>query len=126
MFPNPQDALPLPARPNLEQYRKLSKSLLKACKSQRANPNAIDDWAERWVNRLVKASGLKVRESMPVRVSHWVNGLADFIERHMLSPARAAGSASVRGRKGARASANAKPPTGHRGNLAGAQFVIAR
>jgi hypothetical protein len=56
MFPNPQDALPLPARPNLEQCKKLAKSLLKACKSHPTNPNAIDDWAERWVNRLVSQS----------------------------------------------------------------------
>jgi len=33
MFPNPQSALPLPARPNLERYRKLAKELVKAGKS---------------------------------------------------------------------------------------------
>ena len=98
MFPNPQDALPLPARPNLEQYKKLAKSLLKACKSQRTNPDAIDDWAERWVNRLVKSSGLKIQHSMPVRVSGWVSGVADFIERHMIASAKAGGSAPAQTR----------------------------
>jgi len=29
MFPNPQDVLPLPSRPNLEQYKKLAKELAK-------------------------------------------------------------------------------------------------
>src|SRR5215471_501739 len=128
MFPNPQDSLPLPVRPDLEQYRKLAKQLLKACKSQTNNPDSVDDWAERWVNRLVKASRLKVREFMPVRVSHWVTGLADFIERHMLSPARAGGSAPLKAttRNGVKAAGSAKPRTGNRCNLAGAQFVIAR
>ena len=27
MYPNPQDALPLPQRPDLEQYKKLAKEL---------------------------------------------------------------------------------------------------
>jgi len=34
MYPNPQEALPLAPRPNLEQYRKLAKDLVKACRSQ--------------------------------------------------------------------------------------------
>jgi ankyrin repeat protein len=79
---------------------------VKACKLQTANPDAIDDWAERWIDRVVKASGLKHRKSMPVRVNGWVAGLADFIERQMLSPTRTSGV--------------------NRCNLAGAQFVIAR
>ena len=30
MYPNPQEALPLTPRPNLEHYRKLAKDLVKA------------------------------------------------------------------------------------------------
>ena len=33
MFPNPQSALPLPARPSLEYYRKFAKELVKAFKA---------------------------------------------------------------------------------------------
>ena len=33
MYPNPQDALPLPPRPNAQQYRKRAKELVKAGKS---------------------------------------------------------------------------------------------
>ena len=29
MYPNPQDALPLPPRPSVEQYRKRAKDLVK-------------------------------------------------------------------------------------------------
>ena len=43
MFPNPHDALPLPPRPNLNQYKTLAKDLLKAARS--ADPNAIGTWA---------------------------------------------------------------------------------
>ena len=46
----PQDALPLTPRPNLEQYRKLAKDLIKACKS--GDATAIRMWAIRWIDRL--------------------------------------------------------------------------
>jgi hypothetical protein len=50
MYPNPQEALPFTARPNLEQYRKLAKDLVKACKSNESD--AIRVWAARWIGRL--------------------------------------------------------------------------
>jgi len=50
MYPNPQEALPLTPRPNLEHYRKLAKDLHKACGSGEAI--AIPAWAIRWINRL--------------------------------------------------------------------------
>jgi hypothetical protein len=50
MYPNPQDALPLPARPNVEQYKKLAKDLVKACKS--GDPAATRLWSIRWVRSL--------------------------------------------------------------------------
>src|SRR5213593_3313413 len=53
MFPNPQDALPLPSRPSLEQYRKLAKDLIKACKS---GTPAIAAWADRWMASLLAGS----------------------------------------------------------------------
>jgi hypothetical protein len=53
MFPNAQDALPLPRRPNLERYKKLAKDLVKACKSDDvagaqlmiARSHGFDTWA---------------------------------------------------------------------------------
>ena len=50
MYPNPQDALPLPARPNIEQYRKLAKDLVKACKT--SDPTAIRAWTANWIHTL--------------------------------------------------------------------------
>ncbi len=50
MFPNPQDALPLPVHPNLEQYKKRAKDLVKACRSRDAD--AIRAWAASWLDAL--------------------------------------------------------------------------
>jgi ankyrin repeat protein len=41
------DALPLPPRPNLEQYKKQAKELLKACKS--GEPEALLAWMTQWL-----------------------------------------------------------------------------
>src|SRR2546422_2165882 len=49
------DALPLPPRPNLEQYRKLAKDLQHACKS--GDLRAIPDWAARWAETLARLQG---------------------------------------------------------------------
>jgi ankyrin repeat protein len=50
MYPNPQDVLPLPPSPSLEQYKKRAKNLVKACKS--GESNAIRVWIERWLDAL--------------------------------------------------------------------------
>ena len=50
MYPNPQDALPLPSRPSVEQYKKLAKDLVKSCRS--GDPAAIGAWASRWIRAL--------------------------------------------------------------------------
>ena len=44
------DALPLPARPNLEQYKKLAKDLQRACRS--GDADSIAGWARRWLGQL--------------------------------------------------------------------------
>lgn len=54
MYPNPHDALPLPPRPSLNQYKKLAKDLLKAARS--ADPNAIGTWAATWRASLERLS----------------------------------------------------------------------
>jgi hypothetical protein len=51
MFPNPQDALPLPPRPNLEQYKKRAKDLLRAFQSP--DPDALRTWAANWIEKIL-------------------------------------------------------------------------
>jgi hypothetical protein len=51
VYPNPQDALPLPPRPNVEQYRKRARELAKLCRS---GNDTIQRWAARWVEKLLE------------------------------------------------------------------------
>ncbi|HKR32434.1 MAG TPA: ankyrin repeat domain-containing protein [Terriglobales bacterium] len=73
MFPNPQDALPLPQRPKLEQYRKLAKELVRAA---RVSEDAIRDWASHWIDALVRHSGIVITPGMPVRIERWSKQVA--------------------------------------------------
>jgi len=52
------DALPLPPRPNLEQYKKLAKDFQQACKS--SDTSAIRDWAVRWAETIARLQGLEI------------------------------------------------------------------
>jgi ankyrin repeat protein len=52
MYPNPQDVLPLPPRPSLEQYRKRAKDLVKAHKS--GDSGALRAWATQWIEALAR------------------------------------------------------------------------
>ena len=62
MYPNPQDVLPLPFRPDLDQYRTRAKELAKACRS---GDEAIAAWSGDWVAALLnlpaEASGASER-----------------------------------------------------------------
>jgi hypothetical protein len=50
MRPRGTGAIPFPARPNVEQYRKRAKALLKACES--GDPDAVREWARDWLRAL--------------------------------------------------------------------------
>src|SRR2546425_8464703 len=52
------DALPLSPRPNLEQYKKRAKDLVKACKSR--DQGAIRAWATAWIETLVRLHALTI------------------------------------------------------------------
>src|SRR5262247_2789188 len=60
------DALPLPPRPNLEQYKKLAKDFQHACKS--SDPGAIRDWAARWIERIARLQGLQLTRELRRRI----------------------------------------------------------
>ena len=81
MFPNPQDALPLPLRPNLERYKKLAKDLVKACKL--ADPDAIGDWTEAWVKTLIKRSGIKLGRRESRAIGRWTDQVEAFAQRRL-------------------------------------------
>lgn len=81
MFPNAQNALPLPVRPNLEHYKKLARGLLNACRSN--DPDAIGDWAEAWVRILVKRSGIKLGRREARDIAWWTKHVEAFAQRKL-------------------------------------------
>src|SRR5215471_9746674 len=82
MFPNSQEALPLPRKPNLDRYKKLAKDLVEACKSD--NSEAIGNWAENWIRMLVKQSGVTLTRQLPVAIQRWVDEVEEFATRRLL------------------------------------------
>ena len=81
MFPAPHDALPLPLRPSVEQYKKLAKELVRLCKA--GDPAALGVWAKRWVSTLVELNGLVIAPGMPVRVERWAAQVEEFARRKL-------------------------------------------
>lgn len=79
MFPNPQDVLPQPPNPNVEQYRKLAKDLVKACRA--GESDGIRRWAIAFVENLVHLSRLEISPNLPVDVSRWIDEVAGFAIR---------------------------------------------
>ena len=88
MFPNPQDALPLPLRPSVEQYRKLAKDLLKASRS--SEPNALAAFADRWITSLWRAAGTAQDPADKRHAERAANNVEAFARRHMASGANLA------------------------------------
>ncbi len=76
MFPNPQDALPVPARPNLEHYKKLAKDLAKAANA--VDESALHDWIKNWIESLVKLTNLTITPQLPVRMDRWIDEIEGF------------------------------------------------
>jgi len=86
MFPNPQAALPLPSRPNLEQYKKLAKELVKVCKT--GNSAALHEWVSEWIGHLVRLSRLEITPGLPVENRSWIEQVSEFATRKLLSEER--------------------------------------
>src|SRR5579859_7249735 len=76
MFPNPQDALPQPPNPNVEQYRKLAKDLAKACRAGTADN--IRNWASAFVQDLVQRNALEITPNLTARASRWNDQVTEF------------------------------------------------
>jgi ankyrin repeat protein len=83
MFPNPQDALPLPPRPSVEQYRKLAEDLVKACRS--ADPRALGAFADGWIASLWTAIGTDQGSRARSAADRAAGQVEDFARRHLAS-----------------------------------------
>jgi ankyrin repeat protein len=102
MYPNPATVLPLPPRPNLEQYKKVAKDLVRACKSD--HPDAIRAWVTEWIKRLADSQGATITAQLRQWIEDQANQLEEFARSKLTN-------------------SDARTP---RCALANAQFVIAR
>jgi ankyrin repeat protein len=80
VFPNPQDALPIAPRTNLERYKKLATDLVKACKSRDAE--VIGKWAEQWVNTAAQKTDPEFTRRP---ISRWTQQVREFAQKTLLN-----------------------------------------
>ena len=83
MYPNPQDVLPLPPRPGLEQYDTHAKDLVRACSS--GTPDAIREWAAHWLDTLARSKGAPVSAEVRASIDRRVDQIATFACRMLTS-----------------------------------------
>src|SRR6267154_288814 len=62
------DALPLPPRPNVEQYKKLAKDFQLSCKS--SGTGAIRDWAAGWAERIARLQGHEITSELQRQINN--------------------------------------------------------
>ncbi|MBS1804270.1 MAG: hypothetical protein JST28_12955 [Acidobacteria bacterium] len=84
MFPNPQDALPLPKNVTIAHFEKLAKSLVAASK---AGEDSVSDWAHDWITRHISASGAIKRQNKSAWTSRWINQVFAFATQELRSTA---------------------------------------
>src|SRR2546421_2187480 len=78
------DALPLPPRPNVEQYKKQAKELLKACKS--GDPQALPAWVTQWLQVQLKidpALANARRDYTPGEVANRIRHGVERVMKHL-------------------------------------------
>jgi hypothetical protein len=82
------DALPLPPRPSLEQYKTRAKDLVKICKS--GDREALRAWAREWIEALVKLYDLDItlprdghRAYTPAEISYRIERTLDRVAKHL-------------------------------------------
>jgi len=86
MYPNPQDALPLPPRPDIDQYKKRAKELVTACKSN--DPDAIRRWAAEWMESLARSLRASDAAARAVGGAESVERIAGFAAASLKSDNR--------------------------------------
>src|SRR5262249_25028727 len=82
------DALPLPPRPNLEQYKKRAKDLVKICKS--GDRDALRAWVTEWIEALGKLYDLDITLPSaghpaypPAEIGYRIERTVDRITKHL-------------------------------------------
>ena len=80
------DTLPLPPRPNLEQYKKRAKDLVTAARS--SDPDAIRAWATEWLQTLAELLGVTIAPPLQQALDGAIGALEQRA-RDLMTAARA-------------------------------------
>src|SRR5688572_3657297 len=78
------DTLPLPPRPDLEQYRKRAKALVTAANS--GDPDAVKQWADDWLRALTKLLGVEVTPFVQHSFERAVEGIQKEVATRVTRP----------------------------------------
>ena len=73
MFPNPHDAVSLPAHPSLEAYKKRAKDLVKAANSPA--PAVLSGWAKNWMETLTRLTNT----GSSLSADSWITQFEQFV-----------------------------------------------
>jgi hypothetical protein len=87
------DALPLPPRPNLDQYRKRAKGLVAAAGAGQAD--AVRTWAEGWLTALTRSLGLTRSPGYQALLKQAVGKLVDRTNTQIAAASRRFGLADA-------------------------------
>lgn len=75
------DTLPLPPRPDLDQYRKRAKSLVIAANS--GDPQAITQWAIDWIHALIRSLDVEITDFVRGSFDRAVEGLKREVHQRL-------------------------------------------
>ncbi|HEX5216643.1 MAG TPA: ankyrin repeat domain-containing protein [Vicinamibacterales bacterium] len=75
------DALPLPPRPNLDQYRKRAKELVDAARA--GDPDAIRVWASDWLTALTQALDMTTAPNFPSLLKQAIEVLVERTQKRI-------------------------------------------
>jgi Ankyrin repeats (3 copies) len=83
MYPNPSSVLPFPSQPNLEQYKKQAKDLVKACRSD--DPARIQEWATEWIEALIRLQDDSIAAERRARLERQAQLVTEFATNRLKS-----------------------------------------
>jgi ankyrin repeat protein len=87
------DALPLPPRPNLDQYKKRSKELVAAARSGQAG--AVRVWADHWLTALTQSLGLTQSPGYDALLKQAIGALVDRTHKQIAGASQRFGLADA-------------------------------
>jgi hypothetical protein len=116
------DTLPLPPRPDLDQYRKRAKSLAAAATSR--DPDAVGAWARAWLTALTRALGWEVTPFIQDSFDRAVDQVTNEAKRRVAEAHRAGGSFTLADAQFLIAQAHASTPGPDSRTMSGGMTVV--